>query len=102
MPILAANSFTRCQTSFSVTLSPQALPALLTCRKSLPVSNARGFRPFVQQDIQPIRHGDGSNVTSLSPQVHDCPMAFALLQVAECQLGELMAAEPAGQQEGEQ
>jgi hypothetical protein len=29
-------------------------------------------------------------------------MAFALLQVAECQLGELMTTEPTGQQEGKQ
>lgn len=36
LPILAANSLTTCQTSFSVTPSPQGFPALLTFLKSLP------------------------------------------------------------------
>jgi len=36
LPILAANSLTTCQTSFSVTPSPQGFPALLTFPKSLP------------------------------------------------------------------
>src|SRR5688500_18667270 len=36
-PNFAANSLTTCHTSFSVTASPQTLPALLTRRKRLPV-----------------------------------------------------------------
>jgi hypothetical protein len=37
-PILAAGSLTTCRTSFSVTVSPQVRPALLTRRNSLPDS----------------------------------------------------------------
>ena len=42
--------------------------------------------PVIQQAMHPIRDGNGSNVTTLSPQVHDCPMPFALLKVAQGQL----------------
>jgi hypothetical protein len=35
----------------------------------------------------------GSDVTGLSAQVHNCQMPFALLQVAESQLGEFMPTE---------
>jgi hypothetical protein len=31
----------------------------------------------------PIRHGDGSNVTSLPAEVHNRPVPFALLKVAD-------------------
>ena len=37
LPIRVANSFTTCQTSFSVTPLSQGLPALLTFRKSFPL-----------------------------------------------------------------
>ena len=52
--------------------------------------------------MDPIRDRDGSNVPSLSAQVYDCPMPFALLQVAEGQLRELVATESTGQQYGKQ
>jgi hypothetical protein len=61
-----------------------------------------GLCPFVQQAMYPMRHRNGSNVTSLSAQVHDRPMPFALLQVAEGQISELMATESTGQQECKQ
>lgn len=64
----------------SVTASPQALPALLTRRKSFPASIPADF---VQSSSTPCtqsaRDRNGSNVTSSSAQVHDCPMPLALL-----------------------
>jgi hypothetical protein len=41
-------------------------------------------------------------VTGFSAQIHNCPMPFALLQVAESRLGEFMATESAGHQDGKQ
>jgi hypothetical protein len=101
-PVLAANSLTACQTSFSVTASPHALPALLTRRKSFPRVNFGSLRPVVQQAMHPIRDGNGSNVTCLSAEVYYRPMPFALLRVAESQLGKFMPTESTGQQEGKQ
>lgn len=47
--------------------------------EELPRVNSGGLCPVVQQAMHPIRDGNGSNVTSLSAQVHDCPMPLALL-----------------------
>ena len=41
-------------------------------------------------------------MAGFSAQVHDCPMPFALLQVAESQRGEFLPTESAGQQESKQ
>lgn len=59
-PILAANSLTTCHTAFSVTPSPQALPALLTRRKSRPASIPAAFvhsstRPYTQSGTGIVR-----------------------------------------------
>jgi hypothetical protein len=48
--------------------------------------------------MYPVRNRNGSNVTGLSPQVYDRPVAFALLEVAEGQLGEFVAAKATGKQ----
>lgn len=57
-PILAANSLTTRHTSVSVTASPQALPALLTRRKSFPDSIPAAF---VHSSISPwTQFGTGS------------------------------------------
>ena len=50
----------------------------------------------------PVRNRNGSNVTSLSAQVNDCPMPFALLEVGDSRAGEFMATESAGEQYGKQ
>ncbi|HEX8813207.1 MAG TPA: hypothetical protein VF742_14560, partial [Terracidiphilus sp.] len=41
-------------------------------------------------------------MTTLSAQVHDCPMPFALLEMAHGQAGELVPTESAREQEGQQ
>ena len=84
---------------FRNSLSPCSTGATHTPEKLAPVNSGR-LCPFVQQAMHPIRDGNGSNVTSLSPDVHDRPLPFALLQVAESEIGELMATESTGQQEG--
>ena len=86
---------------FRYSLTPSSTGATHTPEK-LPRVNSGGVCPVIQQVMHPIRDGNGSNVTSLSTQVHDCPMTFALLQMAESQLGELVATESTGQQQGKQ
>ena len=81
---------------FRYSLAPRSTGAAHTPEK-FPRVNSRRLCPVVQQAMHPIRDGNGSNVTCLSAQIYDRPMPFALLQVAESQLRELMATEPAGQ-----
>jgi hypothetical protein len=86
-----------CRSSFA----PSSTGATLT-PEELSHVNSGSLCPFVQQAMYPIRDGNGSNVISLSAQVHDCPMPFALLPVAESQLGKFMPTESTGQQEGKE
>jgi hypothetical protein len=86
---------------FRYSFSPGS-PSATHVPKKLTRFNSSRMCLFVQQAMHPIRDGNGSNVTSLSPQVHDCPMPFTLLEVAESQFGELMTTESARQQEGKQ
>ena len=86
---------------FRYSFAPSSTGATHT-PEELPRLNSGSLCPFVQQALYPIRDGNGSNVTSLSAQVHDCPMPFALLQVAESQLGKFMPTESTGQSEGKQ
>jgi hypothetical protein len=52
------------------------------CATHPPEKAARGNScnpcPVIQKAMHPIRDGNGPNVTTLSAQVHDCPMLFAL------------------------
>jgi len=41
-------------------------------------------------------------VPSLPPQIYDCPMPFALLEMANRQRGEFVAVEPASEKQSEQ
>ena len=70
--------------------------------KKTPHGNSGGRCPSIQQFVHPIRNRNSSNVTSLSPQVYDSPVAFALLKVAEGQLGEFVATKAAGKQQSQQ
>ena len=64
--------------------------------------NSSGLHPVVQETLHPIWDGDGSNVTSLPAQIHDCRMPFALLEMANGQPGEFVATEPASEKYGKQ
>ena len=63
-------------------------------------ANSGGPCPVIQKAMHSIRDGNGPNVTTLSAQVHDCPMPFALLEMAHAQVGELVPPESACKQEG--
>jgi len=80
---------------FRYSYAPSSAGATYTAEK-FPRVNSGGLSPVVQQAVDPIRDGNGSNVTTLSAQVYDCPMPFALLQVAEGQLRELVGTESTG------
>jgi len=55
-------------------------------------------RPVIQKPGHPVRNWDCSNVTSLSPEVHNCPMPLALLKMANGQHRQLVPPKPAGEQ----
>lgn len=46
--------------------------------------DSSGFHPVIEETSHPIRDRDGPNVATLPAQVHDCPMAFTLLEVIGC------------------
>ena len=69
--------------------------------KEAAAGNSSGFHPVVQETMDPIRDGDRSNVPGLPTQVYDCPMPFALLEMANSQPGEFVPTEPASKQYAE-
>src|SRR5215469_12118042 len=79
------------------TLARNSTSATHTAEQAARVHSG-GFRPVVQQAVDPIRDWNGSNVASFSAQVHDCPVSFALLKVAEGQTGYFVATQSAGEQ----
>ncbi len=61
-------------------------------------SSRRG--PVIQKAGYPIRDGNGSNVTSFPAEVHNCPVPFTLLKMADSQHCQFVPAKPAGKQKG--
>ena len=82
---------------FRYSFAPNFARAAYAPKKSTDIDSGRR-RPVIQQLRHPIRNGDGSNVTSLSAEVHDCPMPFTLLKMANGQTAELVAPKPTGKQ----
>ena len=66
MPTVLADSFTMCQTAFSVILSPHALPTLLTLRNSFPSSIAAATSQSFTSFRTPVGHWNRSDVTALT------------------------------------
>jgi hypothetical protein len=98
-PIFAANSLTTCHTSFSVTPSPQGLPALLTRRKTFPVSTPAAIVHALSW-LRPSPKQEPSGAC-LPAQIHNRTMSFALLQMIDRQLGHVVTSKSAGKPEAE-
>lgn len=64
--------------------------------------DSSSLHPVVQETLHPTRDWHGSNVTSLSPQIHDYPMCFAVLKLANGERGEFVTTEAASKKSGEQ
>lgn len=64
------------------------LPGATHTAEDAAVGDCSGLHPFVQETTYPVRHGKGSNMTSISAQVNDGPMPFTLLKVADRQVSE--------------
>jgi hypothetical protein len=86
---------------FRYSFAPSSAGAVYPPEK-LPGVDGLRFCPFVYFGVHPIWHGNGSNMTGLASEIHDCTVSFALLEMIECQLGEFVAAESACKQEGKQ
>jgi len=70
--------------------------------ENLPGFNVCSLHPLVQLVVDPVRHGNRSDVTALTAQIHYCPVSLALLQVINGQIGRLVTPQSTGEQEGEQ
>ena len=70
--------------------------------KQRPIGDAGGLSPAVDALLDPERHGNGTDAPSLPHQVDDRRPALALDDLLELQLGELLAAQPAADQERQQ
>jgi len=79
--MLLADSFTMCQTAFTVMPSPHALPTLLTRRNSFPRLIAAAASQSSSSISHPIGNGNCSKVAALANQINNSPMLFALLEV---------------------
>jgi hypothetical protein len=86
---------------FCYSVAPGSASAADTTEE-MPRFDTRSLRPFAQLRIHPIWNGNGENVASLSSQIHNCPMPFALLQMVESQRGKLATTKSAGKHQGEQ
>jgi hypothetical protein len=65
-------------------------------------SDSSRLRPFVQQILNPIRNGDGSEVPGLTAEVYDSPMSFALLKMICRQPRNFVATESTSKKHREQ
>ena len=81
MPAFFAQLFTTFQTTFSVRLSPQAVPARHTRRKILPLVIPAAHSQLIESVLDPIGHRDRSRVGGLPDEVDDGPMFFSSLNV---------------------
>jgi hypothetical protein len=79
-----------CQTAFTVIPSPRVFPTLLTRRNSLPRSMAAAASQSLSSVSYPIGNRNRSDVASLTNQIHNCPMLFALLEMIQGQSYGLM------------
>ena len=61
------------------------------------LGDSSSFHPLIEETAYPMRDRDGPNVTTLPTQVRDCPMAFTLLKVVDCQTSEFMTPKSASQ-----
>jgi hypothetical protein len=82
---------------FRHSFAPNSTGAAYTAKKTSDIDSSRG-RPIIQKVVHPIRNGDGSNVTGLPAEVHNCPMPFALLKMANSQHRQFVPSKSAGEQ----
>jgi len=82
---------------FRHSFAPNLAGAAYTPEETTGLDSSRR-RPVIQNLGHPVRNWDGSNVTTLPTEVHNCPMPLALLKMADGQSCQLMPPKPAGEQ----
>jgi len=63
--------------------------------------DSRGQQPVVESLLNPVWERNGSDMASLSNQVHNGPVVFAPLNKVKGQFGKFPTTQPAAQQNGE-
>src|SRR5260221_6679029 len=92
-----ADSFTMCQTAFTVMPSPHVLPTLLTRRKSFP----RSIAAAASQSSNSVLTQSGTGTVRTWPP-NNGPMFFALLEMMQSQRHGFMPPQAAREQQCEQ
>jgi hypothetical protein len=82
---------------FRYRFAPNLAGAAYTPKETTGIDSGRR-RPSIHKPGHPIWNRDGSNVTGLPAEVHNCPMPFALLKMANGQYRQLVPPKPAGEQ----
>ena len=72
-------------------------PSATHAAEEAATGDSSGLHPVIEETAHQVRDRDGSNVTTLPSQVHDCPMALTLLKVVDGQASEFMAPKSASQ-----
>jgi len=75
---------------FRNSLAPDSARAAHAAEEAT-TGDSTGPHPVIEETAHPVRDRDGLNVTALPTQVHDCPMAFTLLKLVNCQASEFMS-----------
>jgi hypothetical protein len=92
--MLLADSFTMCQTAFIVIPSPPCPSHFVNPAEQPSSINGGCSEPIVEFGSYPVGNRDRSNVTSLSNQIHNGPMLFALLEIIQGQSHGFMTPQP--------
>jgi hypothetical protein len=89
-----ADSFTMCQTAFTVIPSSHVFPTLLALWNSLPRSIASAASQSSSSALTQSGNWNRPNMASLSNQLNNGPMLFALLEMIQCQGHGFMPPQP--------
>jgi len=92
--MLLADSFTICQTAFTVIPSPHVFPDFVDPAEQPSSINCGCGEPVPQFGPNPIGNRNRPNVTSLANQINNGSMLFALLQMIQCQRHGFMPPQP--------
>jgi hypothetical protein len=100
MPISLADCSTTDHTAQSLKLSPTTLPFFKTGRRSFP-SSRPGRGPGVDRLFDPRRDRHGADPAALAAEVRDYPPVLAHLDLLYIKVGQLVPAQGAADQEGQ-
>src|SRR5277367_4659641 len=98
-PICFAESFTMCQTAFSVMPSPRIRPHFRHSTEDLTSVDPRSIQPDSQLFHYPTGDRNRANMSRLAPQIDNSPVFLPLFQILESEINGFVATQTAGKQQ---